>query len=80
MFPCRNSGIRAPAGLVSVVEELLDAELREEEPREELLEELREELEEDLVDEPEEDLEDDLEEDLEVLFFGVTVLTTVLPL
>ena len=38
------------------------------------------ELEEDLDDEPEEDLEDDLEEDLEVLFFGVTVLTTVLPL
>ena len=61
--------MRAPAGLVSVAEELMDAELREAEPREELLEELREELEEDLDDEPEEDLEDDLEEDLEVLCF-----------
>lgn len=76
-MPCKNSGIRAPAGLVSVEDELREEELRDAELREE---ELREELEEDLDNEPEEDLEDDLEDDLEVLFFGVTVLTTVFPL
>ena len=73
--------MRAPAGLVSVEEENPPDVL----PEELFLVVLEEDLDEDLDEDFDEDFEDDLEDvfvDAErpPVFFGVTVLTTVLPL